>query len=143
MTWYKNLPFELVIPIEMPKRAMSGWRDAIEVLADSMKTFDVKVTVVRLHYHVPPRQRFGEKHPMGETVSEDGEITLCSNDVDTVVHELAHVKSNENHTPKWARAYFKFADYYMDEEYVRDAMKHASQFYPSVRKIARERGIIG
>jgi hypothetical protein len=122
----------------MPKSQLSKWRDAIEVIADSCKTFNSRVELVRIHYHDKDRRVYGFKHPMGVSISEEREIILCAKDVDTAIHEVAHIKSNENHTPKWARWYVKMARHYMADKFLRDSMKNACKHYRPVRPIVRK-----
>lgn len=142
MHWYSSLPFELVMPVNMPKSALAQWRDAIEVIADCCKTFNTKIELVRIHYHERPRRTYGYKHPMGVTISEEREIILCSHDIDTAIHEVAHVKANENHTAKWAKWYVKMARHYMTDEFLKKSMKNACKHYRPVRPLVRKFNIL-
>jgi hypothetical protein len=142
MKWYADLPFELVVPVTMPKSELPKWREAIEVIADSCKTFKSGVQLVRLHHHEKERKTYGYHHPMGISISEEHEIILCAKDIDTAIHEAAHVKSNENHTPKWARIYVKMARHYMTDEFLRTSMKNACKHYRPVRPLVRKLGIL-
>ena len=143
MAWYTKLPFELVMPVTMPKSELAKWREAIEVTADTVSTFNCKVNLVRLHHHERPRRTYGYAHPMGVSISEEGEIVLCAKDVDTAIHEVAHIKANENHTPKWAKWYVKMACHYMTDSFLRESMKNACKHYRPVRPLVRKLGILG
>jgi hypothetical protein len=142
MQWYADLPFELVMPVTMPKSELAKWRDAIEVIADCCKTFNTKIQLVRIHHHEKERRTYGYQHPMGVSISEEGEIILCAKDVDTAIHEVAHVKANENHTPKWARWYVKMAQHYMTDAMLRKSMKNACKHYRAVRPLVKKFGIL-
>jgi hypothetical protein len=144
VAWYEDLPFELVIPVQMPKRDLTRWRKSLTVVAAIAESRKINLTVVRLHYHNPPKSRssYGDHHPMGEAETDFGEVTLCANDVDTAVHELAHIITKENHTKKWAETYIKLATEYMPIGVAKRALRHASKFYKTVQKQSISLGLI-
>jgi hypothetical protein len=142
MRWYNDLPFELVAPIDMPKSSLSPWRRSLQLIARCKKEFNIKVKVVRIHHHEPERTRYGHYHPMGYTYSDEAEMVLCAKDIDTALHEMAHIWANENHTPKWAAKYIRLAQEYMNPEELDAAIRHSASNYRCVKERARRMGII-
>ena len=144
MAWYEDLPFELVIPVRMPKSDLARWRKSLSVVAAIAESRKINLTVVRLHYHNPPKSRssYGDHHPMGEAETDFGEVTLCANDVDTAVHELAHIVTKEAHTRKWAATYIRLATEYMPLGVAKRALRHAAKFYKPVKEQATSLGLI-
>lgn len=140
--WYNDLPFELVVPIDMPKESLAAWKKPLQLIARARKEFNIKVKVVRIHHHEPERTRYGHYHPMGYTYSDDAEMVLCAKDIDTALHEMAHIWTNENHTPKWAAKYIRLAQEYMNDKELEAAIRHSANNYKCVREKARKMGII-
>ena len=142
MRWYNDLPFELVMPVDMPKASLSPWRRSLQLIARAKKDFNIKVKSVRVHHHDPERTRYGHYHPMGYTYSDDAEMVLCAKDIDTALHEMAHIWTNENHTAKWAAKYIKLCQEYMNPQELDASIRHSASNYKCVRERARKMGIV-
>ena len=142
MRWYNDLPFELVVPIDMPKSSLSPWKRSLQLIARAKIEFNIKVKTVRIHHHDPERTRYGHYHPMGYTYSDDAEMVLCAKDIDTALHEMAHIWSNENHTQKWASKYIRLAQEYMNSKELDAAIRHSAENYKCVKERAKRMGII-
>lgn len=136
------MPFQIIAPLEMPKSSLSAWRQALNVLARISKDKGIKLVTVRLHYHDPERKRWGHYHPMGYTYSDEAEITLCAKDLDTAVHEMAHVWTNQNHTDKWAAKYMQLVREYIPEDEAVAAIKNAANNYRCVKVRAKRIGLV-
>lgn len=109
-------PFEVVFHPDAPQIEVSAWEPTLRLMADVVNRYHIKLHRVKMHYHKKKRTHWGAKHPFGESEYWDGYITLCANDFDTALHELAHVWSKNRHTDKWARCYLMLLERYLPRE---------------------------
>ncbi len=107
--------FRTVYDPAAPKSERSRWRPALSFIKRVCVEQGIPLKRVHLHYH-PDEEDVPEDHPFGEAEYWNNVIYLCSDDVDTTLHELAHVWTQSWHTPKWASVYLSLCEAYMTRE---------------------------
>ena len=128
--------FELVVPKEMPPSEASAWQPTLRLLQDVIDRYRIPLKQVKLHYHKKARKVWGAKHPYGESYYSHGEITLCANDFDTALHELAHVWARARHTDKWARCYLSLIEKYLPRDQFHHKLVRAKRMYKPCLRMA-------
>jgi len=132
----REYSFELVIPPDMPTLTRTSWDPTLNLVQDVIDRYHIPLQKVKLHYHKRARKTWGEKHPYGHSIYSHYEITLCSQDFDTALHEVAHVWARNPHTDKWARCYLHLLEKYLTPEEFKAKMERAKKIYKPVRRMA-------
>lgn len=107
--------FRTVYDPAAPKSERARWRPIISFIRRVCEEQSIPLKRVHVHYH-PNEDDMAEDHPFGEAEYWNNVIYLCSDDTDTALHELAHVWTENWHTPKWASVYLSLCEIYMTRE---------------------------
>ena len=132
----REFSFALVVPSEMPTLIRTSWDPTLNLIQDVIDRYHIPLKRVRLHYHKKTRKVWGAKHPYGTSIYSHHEITLCSQDFDTALHEVAHVWARNPHTDKWARCYLNLLDKYLPPEDFQLKLKRARKLYKPCERMA-------
>ena len=103
---YRISPFEVRATLQTTDEDAKTYSTAIALLA--LVKVEHKVAIRRVV--IDARKSLGRLH--GETVVDDGAIRLVRPDLDTALHEAAHVWSLDGHTTKWAAKYLTLCELY-------------------------------
>ena len=123
--WLSSLPFKVVCKKGMTKDYLKRYKLALEVAARAVTNEKIFLRLVRLHYH-------SDQLCADAGFAEDWkhEITLCAADVDTVLHELAHVATHSEHSKRWAKYLFRLHKKYMSVSECRRWDLQVARSYP-------------
>jgi hypothetical protein len=133
-SWEENLPFKLTYPKRAEPKHVKVFKKSIQAIADMSRRHRIKVAEVKLHVH-DFQQPY---HALGYAVSEINEITLCGWDVETGLHELAHIWSGEAHTTGWAKRLLQLHQEYSPRK-AKKWEKTLFKQYRSARTVIKER----
>jgi len=120
----------------MPLAELSAWNPTLHLIQSVIDRYHIPLKKVRLHYHPRARKIWNEKHPFGESYYTHAEMTLCSKDFDTALHEIAHLWARNQHTDKWARCYLHLLEKYLTREEFMAKMERAKKVYKPVYRMA-------
>lgn len=127
-----NLPFRVIVPKTLAPEERGIWDQTLSVLGQASRENGIQIKSVRLHHH--PANKKQSEHALGWADLDLGEIVLCGNDIDTALHEAAHVWSRNYHSPKWAKHLLTlYARYAGDKEQEYSAT--LAKDYPNAVKV--------
>ena len=106
--WFSTLPFNVVCEKGMKKDYLKRYKPALLILARAVANEKILLRKVRLHYHAE-----GSCENAGYAEDWEHKLTLCSADIDTALHELAHVATHSEHSKRWAKYLFRLHKKYM------------------------------
>lgn len=132
----RDYTFALIVPPEMTMLVRTSWDPTLNLIQDVIDRYHIPVKKIKLHYHKKPRKTWNSKHPYGHSIYSHCEITLCAQDFDTALHEMAHVWARNPHTDKWARCYLHLLEKYLPPEDFRLKMERAKKMYKPVQRMA-------
>jgi hypothetical protein len=112
---YRNFPFVVKFPRRMPRQDLNAWLPTLKILARAARENDIEVRKVVLHHHTRSVY-LGADHPMGAADTDEMLIELCAEDVDTALHEIAHVWTRAGHSPTWAEKWMFLQDKYIEDK---------------------------
>lgn len=136
---YRKLPFAVSFPERMTHRAITAWLKTIKIIGKAAKENNVKVHRVTLHHHTRTMCKWNFGHPMGSAETDAGDIDLCSDDLDTALHEIAHVWTKQGHSPLWAEKWMYLQDKYITDK--RIAQKYYEDAVEDYRGVRQHLGI--
>jgi hypothetical protein len=123
--WFSSLPFKVVCEKGMTKDYLKRYKPTLLTMARVVTDNKIFLRLVRLHYHADaPCKNAG--------YAEDWihKITLCSADLDTMLHELAHVATKSDHSKRWAKYLFRLHKKYMSPSQCRRLDLWTAREYP-------------
>ena len=123
---------EVRIPPEKPAAQVAKWRPTIAFLRRVAAAEKIHVTAIILHAH--PAGTIGCYD--GEADFDEATIALCSGqDKETVLHELAHLSSNDYHGKKWATEVMRLHSKYLPKAKALHADRVLAIEYRSARPL--------
>jgi hypothetical protein len=132
---YRKLPFAVKFPARMTHRTISAWIKTLNVLAIAVKENDIEIKKVSLHHHTRTTSKWHSGHPMGSADTDGAHIDLCSDDIDTALHEIAHIWTKQGHSPLWAEKWMLLQDKYITDKCIaRKYYEDAVEDYRGVRE---------
>lgn len=106
--WFSSLPFKVVCGKGMTKDYLKRYKPALLIMARAVTDHKIFLRQVSLHYHADQMCR-----DAGFAEDWVQKLTLCSADIDTALHELAHVATRSEHSKRWAKYLFRLHKQYM------------------------------
>lgn len=79
---------------------------------------------------------------MGVAEESAKTIELCDSHPETVLHELAHLWTQDRHTKAWARRLFQLHREYLTEKEVGFYQKEAARLYKTAREVVESGEIL-
>lgn len=112
------------------------WRKSLLTAASVVRRYHIPVRHIKLHHHwIPTNCDLG--------FAESGEriIVLCDREPETVLHELAHLWTQDNHTKDWARALFFLHKRYLSKEQQAFYLRESKRMYKTAKWVAENEKI--
>lgn len=132
--WEDDLPFTLTYPKRAEPKHVKVFKKSLQAIADMSRRHRIRVAAVKLHVH-DFQQPY---HALGYAVSETSEITLCGWDIETGLHELAHIWTGDAHTEFWAERLIQLYHEYAPRK-AKKWEQSLGKSYRSARKFLKER----
>lgn len=123
---------EVQIPPEKPAAQVAKWRPIISFLRRVAAAEKITVNAIILHAH--PTGTIGCYD--GEADFDEATISLCSGqDKETVLHELAHLSSDDYHGKKWSTELMRLHSKYLSPKKALHADRVLAIEYRSARPL--------
>lgn len=123
---------EVRIPPEKPAAQVAKWRPYISFLRRVAAAEKIHVNAIILHAH--PTGTIGCYD--GEADFDEATISLCSGqDKETILHELAHLSSDDYHGKKWATELMQLHSKYLSPKKALHADRVLAIEYRSARPL--------
>ena len=132
--WFSTLPFSVVCEKGMTKDYLKRYKAALLILARAVTNEKILLRLVRLHYHEGEYCR-----DAGFAEDWEHKITLCSADIDTALHELAHVATHSEHSKRWAKYLFRLHKKYMSPIQCQRWDLRVARDYPTAARYYKRR----
>jgi hypothetical protein len=132
-TSHLDLPFRVKPARPMTQDDLPEWEPALAMLAKISREMSIKVKAVRLHNH---KNSPKHDHSLAWADLDSREISLCDNSVETAIHEIAHLWSQEDHNKKWARCMLVLYRKYVPDQMV-EYTKTLIKDYPDSARVVR------
>lgn len=131
----------IVIPPDKPAESVAKWRPILQYLQHVASVESVRVDEVRLHHHANrSRKRPALACYAAEADWDHHTIDLCGGqDKATVLHEIAHLLTEEHHTRRWSAVLMRLHRQYLPPRKVQRADRMLAMEYPKARPLYRER----
>jgi hypothetical protein len=118
----------------MTKDYLKRYKPALLILARAVTNEKILLRLVRLHYHQAEYCR-----DAGFAEDWVHKITLCSADIDTALHELAHVATHSEHSKRWAKCLFRLHKKYMSPIQCQRWDLRVARDYPTAARYYKRR----
>lgn len=135
--WEDELPFKLTYPKRAQPKHIKVFKKSLQAIGEMSRRHRVRIAAVKLHIH-DFQQPY---HALGYAVSETAEITLCGWDVETGLHELAHIWTGDAHTTYWAERLIQLYHEYSPRK-AKKWEQSLFKSYRSARKFIKERDAV-
>jgi hypothetical protein len=104
--WFRLAPFQVRATLQTTDTESREYSTSIALLA--LVKVEHKIAIRRVV--LDSRKSLGRLH--GESDLDAGTIRLVRPDLDTALHEAAHIWSGDGHTTKWANCYLTLCELY-------------------------------
>lgn len=133
--WSRAYQFSIITPKTMSDRALKTWQPLLDQAAQISERESVPVRSVRIHHH--PNNPMD--CPAGAAFEKTGEVIMCTvpSDLDTLLHEFAHLLERGGHTEGWAETCFLLYRKYLPKHEVEFAIWEACRVYKNARVVFR------
>lgn len=134
-SWARLYHFSIIAPKTMSHAALKKWKPLLDNANRIADIESVPVKSVQIHYH--PNNPMD--CPAGSAQEQTGEIMLCTvrNDLDTVLHEFAHLLAHGGHTELWAEVCILLYRKYLPKDEQEYAVWEACRVYKNARVVYR------
>ncbi len=133
---YHSRMIEIIIPPEKPESEVRRWYPILRFLKRVAAAEKIEVRTVALHAHAPGTVSCYD----GETDFDEKRIDLCSGqDKETVLHELAHLESDDYHGKRWSMSLMHLHQKYLPKARCEHADRVLAIEYRAARPLFRER----
>lgn len=133
--WSRAYQFSIITPKTMSYRALKSWQPLLDKAATISEKESVPVRSVRIHHH--PNNPMD--CPAGAAFEKTGEVIMCTvpSDLDTLLHEFAHLLAHGGHNEAWAESCFLLYRRYLPKHEVDFAIWEACRAYKNARVVFR------
>lgn len=126
----KSYPFKVKTSFWMTMRGYEKWRRSLRMASRIVNRHKIPVSFIELHHHW-----FNRECDMGVADDVKKSIELCDAHPETVLHELAHLWTQDYHTKSWARHLFMLHKEYLSKEEVAFFQKETVRRYKTAREL--------
>ncbi len=133
--WARAYQFSIMAPKGMSDRALKRWKPMLDQAQKIAETESVPLRLLRIHHH--------PNNPMdcaaGAAYEKTNEIMMCTvpSDMDTLLHEFAHLLAHGGHTEAWAETCFFLYRRYLPKHEIDFAVWEACRVYKNARVVFR------
>jgi hypothetical protein len=114
----------------MTQKDYEKWRKSLKIAAKAVSRHKIPTTEIRLHHHWISRNC-----DMGVADDVKKSIELCDTHPETVLHELAHLWTQDYHTKGWARHLFILHREYLSKEEVAFYQRETVKRYKTAKEL--------
>ena len=133
--WATKLPFEIRPNPNFNSRAWKYWKPSLNLMAEIVRSQKIKINARLIHSHF--NQRKISTHDSGWWDPDTRNMFLCTFDKETMLHELAHAKSEGFHGDPWARTTAKLFSKYLSGRELNNALINLGE-YRSGQRVYKE-----
>ena len=133
--WARVYQFSIMTPKGMSDRALKQWKPMLDQAHKIAETESVPIRLLRIHHH--------PTNPMacaaGAAYEKTNEIMMCTlpTDMDTLLHEFAHLLAHGGHTDAWAETCFFLYRKYLPKHEIDFSIWEACRVYKNARVVFR------
>lgn len=126
----RSFPFTVKTSFWMTQLDYDKWHKSLKIAAKAVTRHKIPITEIRLHHHWIERNC-----DMGVADDVKKSIELCDTHPETVLHELAHLWTQDYHTKSWARHLFMLHREYLSKEEVAFYQKETVKRYKTAKEL--------